>query len=229
MKSNTQHQKKQSTHVCIWTHGSNKLQFLFQKHVPAVVAATAFWMESCWRSLGETCALGVLKLSFCLCLVFFGTNFTNLKDRKNFGQESTTLCHIIIIFSTFAVFPQGTQLQTHNCTSPKMAQHRLFVGGLPWLTDERQFLNQCLQYVRLPPLQLKVHRKPEQQFSFAFITLQSAEDMALLQQALHLKKMQGCYVTCCVAQDKGWRPPWQPAPKVVPPPKRLKTEGADQT
>jgi hypothetical protein len=110
-----------------------------------------------------------------------------------------------------------------------MAQHRLFVGGLPWLTDERQFLNQCLQYVRLPPLQLKVHRKPEQQFSFAFITLQSAEDMALLQQALHLKKVQGCYVTCCVAQDKGWRPPWQPVPKVVPPPKRLKTESADQT
>jgi hypothetical protein len=83
--------------------------------------------------------------------------------------------------------------------------------------------------VRLPPLQLKVHRKPEQQFSFAFITLQSAEDMALLQQALHLKKVQGCYITCCVAQDKGWRPPWQPVPKVVPPPKRLKTESADQT
>ena len=113
MKSNTQHQKKQSTHVCIWTHGSNKLQFLFQKHVPAVVAATAFWMESCWRSLGETCALGVLKLSFCLCLVFFWHKFHELeRQKKLWTRKHHTLSYHHHILHTCCFPPRHTTSDT---------------------------------------------------------------------------------------------------------------------
>lgn len=85
-------------------------------------------------------------------------------------------------------------------------------------------MKQCLQHVQLPPLNLRVLYKPHQQFSFAFVTLQNAEDMATLQAALHLKQVQGHTVRCCKAEDKGWVPPWRPQPKLVAPPKKAKAE-----
>ena len=117
MKNNTQHQKKQSTHVCIWTHGSNKLQFLFQKHVPAVVAATAFWMESCWRSLGETCALGVLKLSFCLCLVFLAQISRTWKTEKTLDKKAP---HFVISssYSPLLLFSPKAHNFRHTTVPP---------------------------------------------------------------------------------------------------------------
>ena len=135
-------------------------------------------------------------------LWFFWHKFHELeRQKKLWTRKHHTLSYHHHILH-FCCFPQGTQLQTHNCTSPKMAQHRLFVGGLPWLTDERQFLNQCLQYVRLPPLQLKVHRKPEQQFFLCLYNVTKCRGYGLVATGLTLEKNAGmlCHLLCGTRQ-----------------------------
>lgn len=100
---------------------------------------------------------------------------------------------------------------------------------MPWQVDERGFLQQVMALTRLPLIQMRVMRKPGQQFSFAFLTVGCEEDQEALVTHLHLASVQGHCVTCQKAEPPGWAPSWVKAqgkvnanPKLVPPPKKAK-------
>ena len=97
--------KKNKAHTCVFEHMRQaSCSFYFRNMLQQ------WWQQQHfeWRVVGghleKHVHLVCWNCHFACAWGFFGTSFMILKDRKNFGQESTTLCHIIIIFSTFAVF-----------------------------------------------------------------------------------------------------------------------------